>query len=142
MTDIMIAKEHLDGHSICLCKGGEWFTDDGRGISPMMRFTAQNKPLEGYSAADIIVGRAAAMLFVKAGIVSVYARVLSKGAKEYLDEHNIPVSYEILTEKIIDRTGKDICPMEKAVADITDPDEGYEALKAALERLKAANHTG
>ena len=38
MSDLAAAKEHLNGHSICLCKSGEWFTDDGRGISPMMRF--------------------------------------------------------------------------------------------------------
>ena len=40
MTDIEIAKENLHGHSICLCRNGEYFTDDGRSISPMMKFIA------------------------------------------------------------------------------------------------------
>ena len=65
MTDIEIAKRNLEGHSICLCKNGEFFTDDGRGISPMMRFISQGRDLDGYSAADVIVGKAAAMLLSK-----------------------------------------------------------------------------
>ena len=68
MTDLDTAKAHLSGHSLCLCKDGAWFTDDGRGISPMLRLIGENRGLRGYAAADIIVGKAAAMLFVKAGI--------------------------------------------------------------------------
>ena len=76
MTDIEIAVNNLSGHSICLCRNGESFTDDGRGISPMMRFLAEGMELNGYSAADVIVGKAAAMLFVKAGIVCVHGKVI------------------------------------------------------------------
>ncbi len=70
MTDLDTAKAHLSGHSLCLCKDGAWFTDDGRGISPMLRLIGENRGLRGYAAADIIVGKAAAMLFVKAGIAA------------------------------------------------------------------------
>ena len=122
MTDTEIAKQHLDGHSICLCKNGEYFTDDGKGISPMMKFISQGIELSGYSAAVVIVGKAAAMLFVKSGIVSVYARTLSESGKSFLESHNIPCEYETLTEKIINRSGTDICPMEKTVDKISDVD--------------------
>ena len=71
MTDIEIAKKHLDGHSICLCRDNDIITDGSRGIAPMMKFIASGKNLQGYSAADIIVGKAAAMLFVKAGFLFV-----------------------------------------------------------------------
>ncbi len=76
MTDLDTAKAHLSGHSLCLCKDGAWFTDDGRGISPMLRLIGENRGLRGYAAADIIVGKAAAMLFVKAGIAAVYGKVI------------------------------------------------------------------
>ena len=135
MTDIEIAKNGLAGHSICLCKDGACFTDDGRGISPMMTALAEGKDLSGYSAADVIVGKAAAMLFVKAGIVCVHGNVMSEAGKGFLDLHGIPNTCDTLTEKIINRQGTDICPMEKAVAGISDAEQGYSALEAKRREL-------
>lgn len=136
MTDIEIAIQNLDGHSICLCKDGDFITDDGRGISPMMRFIAENKDLNGYSAADVIVGKAAAMLFVKAGIVCVHGKTMSESGRAYLESHNIPCTYDILTDRIINRQGTDICPMEKTAADIEDAEIGYIALKKRIEEMR------
>ena len=136
MSDIELAKENLGGHSICLCRDGELLTDDGKGISPMMRFIAEGRDLTGYSAADVIVGKAAAMLFVKAGIAQVYGRTMSRAGKEYLESHGIPCSFGELTEKIINRTGDDICPMERTVMHIDGCGEGYEALKERLAKMK------
>ena len=135
MTDIENAKANLDGHSICLCRDGEIITNDGRGISPMMRFLADGKDLTGYSVADLIVGKAAAMLFVKAGIVCVHGKTMSAAAREFLEQHGITYSFDTLTEKIINRQGADICPMEKAVAEISNANEGYEALRKKLQEL-------
>ena len=136
MSDIRIARENLGEHSICLCKDGEWFTDDGRGISPMMRFLAEGRDLSGYSVADVIVGKAAAMLFVKAGIGIVYGKVMSESAREYLVLRGIPCICDIHTDKIINRKSDGICPMEQAVAELDDPDEGYRALQKRVSELK------
>ncbi|MBR1391361.1 MAG: DUF1893 domain-containing protein [Lachnospiraceae bacterium] len=136
MSDLQIAMEHLDGHSICLCKDGAWFTDDGRGISPMMQLIGAGRELSGYAVADLVVGKAAAMLFVKAGITSVYGRTMSATGKEYLERHGILCSCDTLTEKIINRQNTDICPMEKTVADLDDADDGYEALRAKINAMK------
>ncbi len=109
-----------DGHTIVLCKNDAVITSDKRGIAPMVSFLREGRDLGGYSVADKIVGRAAAMLFVKSGIVAVHAVTLSKGGKKLLEHHNIPVTYDTLTEKIINRKGDGMCPMEKAVEDIAD----------------------
>ena len=135
MTDIEIAKANLSGHSICLCKDGDIITDDGRGISPMMRFIHEGRDLSGYSVADVIVGKAAAMLFVKAGIVAVYGKVISAAARDYLQQHGIPCSWDTLTVKIINRKGDDICPMEKTVAEFEDVEQGYLALKHKMQEM-------
>ena len=135
INDLEIAKANLKGHSICFCRNGKILTDSGRGISPMMKFIAENKELKGGTVADLIVGKAAAMLFVKAGIICVYGKVMSEAGKRYLMEHKITCSYEILTERIINRKGTDICPMEKTVADIDDTEMGYEALKNAYKKV-------
>ncbi|WP_337674482.1 DUF1893 domain-containing protein [Huintestinicola sp.] len=98
---------------------GDIITDDGRGISPMMKFTDMGKDLKGYSAADMIVGKAA--------------------ASEYLEALHIPHSYDKLTEQIINRTGDNICPMEAAVANISDPEEGYKALFNKIQEMRKNN---
>ena len=136
MTDLDTAKAHLSGHSLCLCKDGAWFTDDGRGISPMLRLIGENRGLRGYAAADIIVGKAAAMLFVKAGIAAVYGEVMSAAGKAYLDAHGIPCAFGTLTEKIINRKGDGVCPMEQTVAAVDDAEEGYAALREKLHSLR------
>ena len=141
MTDIELAKAHLDGHSICLCRDGEYFTDDGRGISPMIRLIEEGRDLHGYAAADIIVGKAAAMLFIKAGIREVYGEVMSRAGYDCLQQHDIPCAYGKLTEKIINRKGDGICPMEQTVALINDPEEGTIALQQRMMELrKGAEH--
>ena len=139
MTDTEIAIKELEGHSICLCRGGEFFTDDGRGISPMMKFISERRDLNGYSVADVIVGKAAAMLFTKAGIVSVHGRVMSESGKAFLETHGIPCTCDVLTDRIINRKGTDICPMEKTVADIDDPETAYTALAKKIAELRAAS---
>ena len=141
MTDIELAKAHLDGHSICLCRDGAFFTDDGRGISPMIRLIEEGRDLRGYAVADIIVGKAAAMLFIKAGIRAVYGAVMSRAGYDFLQQHGIPCTYGTLTETIINRKGDGVCPMEQTVALIDDPEEGTTALKKRLTELrKGAEH--
>ena len=136
MTDLETAKAHLSGHSLCLCKDGAWFTDDDRGIAPMLRLLGENRDLRGYAAADSIVGKAAAMLFVKAGIAAVYGKVMSEAGRAYLEAHGVPCAFGVLTEKIINRKGDGICPMEQAVAELDDADEGYRALCDKLNSLR------
>lgn len=138
MTDIELAVKSLEGHSISLCRSGEIITDDGRGISPMLRFISEGRDICGYSAADVIVGKAAAALFVKAGIVRVHGRTMSESGREYLESRGIPCTYDILTDKIINRQGTDVCPMEKTVEDISDPEEAYLALRERLAAISGA----
>lgn len=139
MTDLEIAKANLKGHSICLCKDGMYFTDDGRGISPMIRFIEEGRDLRGYAAADMIVGKAAAMLFFKAGVTAVYGEVMSSAGWDFLTKKNIACSFNTLSEKIINRAGDDICPMEKTVEEIEDANEAYLALSARIRQMRGKN---
>lgn len=94
----------------------------------MMEWLGEGRDLHGFSVADLVVGKAAAMLFVRAGIAEVFARVISRSGKDYLERHGIPVAYETLTDSIRNRAGTGICPMEQTVLAIDDPEEGYLAL--------------
>ena len=137
MTDLQTAKNNLAGHTICLCKGGDCLYSQKRGIAPMMDFIESGVDLSGYCVADIVVGKAAALLFVKRGINKVFAKTLSQKAKSILETYGVYYEYETLTENIINRAGTDICPMEKAVANTDDPEEAYAILKKEIIRMKA-----
>ncbi len=136
MSDLENAKIALKGHTIALCKGDKILTSDKKGITPMVEFIDSGINLKGYSVADLIVGKAVAMLYVKAGIVAVYAKTISKPAIQVLKNNHISFYYDILTDKIINRKGNDLCPMEKEVLDINNVDTAYSLIKNKLKQLK------
>lgn len=137
MKDIQKAKEILEngGVTCVLCRGGEVVTSRKSGISPMLDFLADGIDLVDYSAADKIIGRAAAMLFVLAGVREVYGEVVSRAALPIFEKYGVEYSYGTLVERIINRRGDGLCPMEAAVADIDDPKSGAEALYAKRRAL-------
>ena len=139
MTDLTLAKNNLGNHSVCLCKDGECIVDDRRGLSPLVGLISLGADLSGYSVADKVVGKAAALLFVKCNVAVVYAKTLSQSGKAVLDKHGIPVEYDTLADRIINRDGTDMCPMEKTVADCDDPQRAYELIKNKLASLTAQN---
>ncbi len=129
MTDLQTAKENLAGHTLCLCKDGNCILGEQRGIAPMMRLIADGMDLRGYSAADTVVGKAVAFLFVKCGIRQVFAKTLSRGGQAVLAQYAVLCEYETLADKVINRAGTDMCPMEKAVWNTDNPEEAYRILK-------------
>lgn len=137
MSDIEKAKEKLAKDTTCvLVKENKIILSKDKGIAPILKFINAGKNLENFSLADRIVGKAVAMLVVYSKIREVYAEVLSKKGEEVLKKHNIKYSYKTLTEKIINRKGDDICPMEKTVSKIFDATLAYHALKKKVEELK------
>lgn len=138
MNNLEIAKNILihNDKTCVLCKGDIIYLSEDKGIAPMINFINNGLDLNGFSAADRIVGKAAAMLFILAGVKEVYASVISKDAIEIFSQYGIKYTYDTLTEKIINRKGNDICPMEKAVKNISQPKLAYEAIKKTLMLLK------
>ena len=84
--------------------------------------------LQGASMADRVVGRGAALLMVKGGVKEVFTFVLSQPALDVLRQAGIAVTYDTLQPNIINRTGTDICPVEKLTADTTDADEAFRLI--------------
>ena len=134
--DINYAKKLLkEGNYTCvLCKEDIVYTSELRGVAPMVNYLNKNTDLKGFYIADKIVGKAVALLFILAGIKEVYAEVISESALIILSKYKIIVSYNICSDKIINRTGTDICPMEKAVLTIEDPQIGFEKIKETLSQ--------
>ncbi len=142
--DLKKAKEILqNGTDTCvLCKADRVYRCTETGIRPMMRLLSDKVEMEGFSVADKIVGKAAALLFVLAGIKEVYAPVMSEAAARTLSEHGIAWYCDTQAERIINRQGTDICPMEKTVQDISDPEQAYAALQRTLQALSQRKESG
>lgn len=146
MCDLTRARDLLQqgAYTCVLCKGEVTYTSNRIGIAPMLDFLDAGYDMRGFCAADRIVGRAAALLFVLANIQAVYADVISEGAVKVLETHGIKVSYRDKTPYIINRQGDGPCPMERAVADTEDPAQAECAIRRAVEQLRkdrgTANH--
>lgn len=111
---------------------------EGTGVRPLVRaLDEEPELLRGSVVVDKIVGKAAAMLAVLGGAAGVYGLTMSAAARDYLAARGIPAEWETLTERIINRTGTGLCPMETAVLDIDDPAEGLAALRETMGRLAA-----
>lgn len=124
----------LTGDVTCVVKrpGAAAQISREKGIRPLLLWLAEDgKALRGAVIADRIVGRAAAFLAVYGGVQGVYGEVMSEGAMSILEGAGIVYSNKTVTEKIINRKGDGPCPMEQAVAGITDP-----ARAAAILRTK------
>lgn len=104
-----------------------------RGIKALLSLVKDNDILQGADIADKVVGKAAALLFVKGGAKRIYAEVISKPARDVLIKSAVEYEFKILTDGIVNRQGNGPCPMEYAVLDIDDPDEAAAVLSAKLE---------
>jgi hypothetical protein len=137
MNDIEKAKELLQhGKYTCvLCKGDTVYTSTLRGVAPMVEWISSGKDLNGFSAADKIVGKASAMLFLLAGVKEVYAPVMSEEAINTLSHHGIRCFCDTRTDNIINRAGTGSCPMEQAVRDIQEPSAAFEAIKRTINSV-------
>lgn len=127
---------HAGGYTCVLCDPDRVMTSKKAGIAPLLERIEGNENLNGVCVADKIIGRAAAMLLILGGVREVHGDVMSEGAKALLEAHGIAVRYDTLTKQIVNRKGDGPCPMEQAVAALTDPADAPQALRAALDRLK------
>lgn len=137
MTDLETAVQHLEGHSICLCRDGHILTDTAKGIAPLMHYMRAGTVLKGYSCADLVIGKAAAVLMIKLELKAVYGKVMSQSAVSLLEQYRVPYAFETLTDTIMNRQGNDICPMEKAVSGTDSIDEACAALLQAVRSLNS-----
>lgn len=115
---------------------GELRTFSRRGVADLFNLVADEPDfLRGASVADRVIGRGAALLLVKGGAREVYAQVISSGALEVLRSVGIETSFGKEVPNIINRTGTDICPVEKLTASTLSPDEAYERIKQFLDSM-------
>lgn len=114
MRTEVISLLRSSGCSCVIRNGEELHLCHERGVKDLHHLL-HHKPelLRGATLADKVVGKGAAALMIAGGVSYIYAEVLSRMAKELLEKNRVEVEYGTLVENIINRSGTDICPVER-----------------------------
>lgn len=140
-SDLARAKALLNDNDYTFAAvcGDEAVTSRERGVKPLLEILDSDDDLHGYSAADKVIGKGAAFLYVLLGVDAVFADVISKPALNVLQSSGIVVEYALKTEHIINRKGDGICPIEQAVSDIDNACAALPVIRQALKNLQISN---
>ena len=136
-SDTIRAKNLLD-NACCtcvVCKGDAHYTATERGVKPLLNWLDSDLSLQGFCAADKVVGRATAFLYCLLGVEEVYAHVMSRPAAEVLLAHGISLEAGTLVDGIINRKGTGPCPFEDAVMDIQEPSEALITIRRKFAQM-------
>ena len=135
--DLEKAKRLLDSsaYTCVLIKGNEILTSSKRGVSPLLEWLDSGNSFDGFSAADKVVGKAAAYLYISLGIKNLYTKVISNGALEVLSSHTVEVFYDEAVDRIRNRNNTGFCPMELCVDDINTADDALTAIRNKLSEF-------
>lgn len=137
--DLELAKSKLieEDLSLVIAKNGKViFKTQKQGITGFLEAIEMlDKNLVDASAADKIVGVAAAMLCVYAGVASVFALTVSEEGEKVLKDNGVVYRFENTVPNILNRTKKDVCPFEKLAMVSGDPDEAYVKLKSCANQM-------
>ena len=136
-TDLEKAKELLltEGYTCVICRRNEVYTDRQRGVKPLTDLLDYGVRLDGFSAADKVIGKATALLYVLLGVKEIYTPVISSAALDILRKNGIGIQFDLEVEAIKNRAGDGFCPMETLVKNINAPHIAYPAIKKKLSEL-------
>lgn len=126
-------------YTCVVCLDDRVYTATERGVKPLLNWVNCGTDLKGFSAADRVVGRATAFLYVLLGVKEVYARIMSRPAADVLTAYGIAVYPGTLVDGIINRKGTGPCPFEAAVMEITDAGQALEAIRRKMLQMQGGN---
>lgn len=138
MNNIEKAREILSegGYTCVICSDSDTQTSKQRGVAPLLKWLDEGKNLSDYSAADKVVGKGAAYLYILLEIKEIYADIVSRPACDTLKKYGISVTYKTMAEAIRNRDNTGFCPIETAVMDVNEPFAALTAIKKKLEEMK------
>ena len=138
MIDVERAKALLTegDYTVVLCHGDATHTDTRRGVAPLLALLDSGTDVGGFSAADKVVGKAAAFLYLRLGVQTVYAGVISRPAYDLLIANGVQTTCGTLVDVIRNRAGDGFCPMETVCLPLSDPEEAEVAIRQRLAQLR------
>ena len=126
-----------NNHRLVIINNNCITTSNERGVKALLDLLDGETDISGAYAADKVVGKAAAMIYVLLGIKALYASVISEGAKAIIESQGILLEYDEVVPYIINRRGDGMCPMEMAVGDELDPELAIQKVRKRLQELSS-----
>ena len=116
-----------ENHTIVICKSdASVVVSDDRGVAPLMKLLNEDREqLRDSLVADKVIGKAAALLMVYAGVKEVFTPTISEPAVVVFEKHNVKLTYDKVVERIINRKGDGLCPMETLCLNVENPEEAF-----------------
>ncbi len=141
MGDLDIAKTELVEEDLTLAivkNGAVLYSSRSHRISGFLEAIEHcGENLNGASVADRVMGKAVALLCAYAGVKEVYAAVLSRKAMNVLKQNGVDMHWNELVENVLNEEKTGTCPLERAAAEIQNPQEAYRILRALRESLQS-----
>lgn len=109
-----------------------------RGINPLFNFINFSSGIGPFYLSDKIIGKAAALLCIKAGICEVQTIILSSPALQIFKDNSIIYKYDSLVPRIMNRTKSGLCPMEALSEGVESPEDMYLKIKKWLTSMKSS----
>lgn len=125
-----------ESYTCVLLQNETVYTSKKRGVKPLLELLDSKVSLEGFSAADRVVGLGAAHLYLLLGVKELWAEVISQEAEALLRDHSVTVFYSEIVPYIINRQGNGRCPIETAVVRCLSSEEALECIKETLQNLQ------
>ena len=125
-----------EGNTCALVGESKTLCSTKRGVAPLLAWLDEKESCKGLIAADKVVGRAAAFLYLLLGVSEVHALVLSDSAEEVFLRFGLPYSFREKVPAIRNRAGDEFCPMEQAVLGIEEPLSALTAIRNRLKQLQ------
>lgn len=128
------------GQSECVLIMDGKITDrfSGHGVSPLLEmYDEHGGNMKNGTIVDKVIGRAAASIVICSGATYVHGEIMSEDALEYLHQHGVKTSCTLLVPRILNQTRDDLCPLEKSVEGIDDPEKALAALRAKIASFSA-----
>lgn len=129
-------KLFLNGLTLVLCDGNDIITSNKRGVAPLLDLVHSNFDYSEYCAADRVIGKAAALLYVLLKIKNIYCAVASEAAINVFKQNGISVSCDCVVPAIKNRDKTGFCPMETAVLEINEPHIALKTIEQKLLQLQ------
>lgn len=118
----------LDGHSLAVYKDGKISYQDEHGIEPLL-IQIEKNGLDGATAVDRIIGKAAALLMVYGKVKEVHTKVIAEPAIKVFNKYKVKYTAQEVVSHIENKTKTGLCPMEQKCLDIDSPEKAYEVFK-------------
>lgn len=110
---------------------------DTRGIATLLQIIDKDSnELSGATVVDKVVGKAAAALMIVGGVSELHALLITQGALSLLATSDIHVSYDTLTDHIINRNHTGWCPMELACRNCITAEECITEIRNLISKQK------